>query len=413
MGQGSAQDCCDRQVWIDCNHLKLLNLISTVIMIGIIRQEGGQTSKGNTDDKKAMTCKPSTLDEAAKKPPRIEMPSKWNPRLSDLPENEMETEEKDTAGEAKADSARNGEVSTKEVVSTVANKTATKMKWKKAIEKQNYRNGYKPIMTDQGFVKKDDEEGKNRTCKDLITSGPVELVKVPDANALSKKVASTVSKKTASKMKWKKAIEKQNDRNGYKPIMTDHGFVTKDLRPPQNNKKKENEITKQHVSECNRLSENTKIDNSACIQNGNNTDQEKKRELPERSKEEKEEKKLREGEVSNGTAQRPSSLNIRSHLRKEQQGRQDDQQQGSQQQQHNQGTQEDLRKEQQGTQEDLVSTSDHKKEDQDGCSIENEKQSQEPKQSELSGVVLPAQGWTSWQEMAAKKCPTKNLIVFN
>ena len=79
-------------------------------------------------------------------------------------------------------------------------------------------------------------------------------------------------------------------------------------------------------------------------------------------------------------------------------------------QQHNQGTQEDLRKEQQGTQEDLVSRSDHKKEDQDGC---NEKQSQEPKQSELSDVVLPAQGWTSWQEMAAKKCPTKNLIVFN
>ena len=275
------------------------------------------------------------------------------------------------------------------------------MKWRMAIEKQNYRNGYKPIMTDQGFVKKDDEEGKNRTCKDLITSGPVELVKDPEANALSKKVASTLSKKTASKMKWKKAIEKQNDRNGYKPIMTDHGFVTKDLRPPQNNKKKENEITKQHVSECNRLSVNTKIDNSACIQNGNNTDQEKKRELPERSKEEKEEKKLREGELSNGTAQRPSSLNIRSHLRKEQQGREDDQQQGTHQQ-HNQGTQEDL-----------VSTSDHKKEDQDRCPKEKEKQSQEPKQSELSDVVLPAQGWTSWQEMAAKKCPTKNLIVFN
>ena len=383
-------------------------------MIGIIRQEEGQTSKGNTDDKKAMTCKPSTLDEAAKKSPRIEMPSKWNPRLSDLPENEMETEEKDTAGEAKADSARNGEVSTKEVVSTVTNKTATKMKWKKAIEKQNYRNGYKPIMTDQGFVKKDDEEGKNRTCKDLITSGPVELVKVPDANALSKKVASTVSKKTASKMKWKKAIEKQNDRNGYKPIMTDHGFVTKDLRPPQNNKKKENEITKQHVSECNRLSANSKIDKSSCIQNGN-ADREKKRESPGRSKEEKdskEDKTLREGELSNGTAQRPSSLNIRSHSRKEHQETKKDQQQGTQQQ-HNKGTQDDLRKEQQGTQEDLVSTSDHKKEDQGRCPKEKEKQSQEPKQSELSDVVLPAQGWTSWQEMAAKKCPTKNLIVFN
>ena len=85
-------------------------------MIGIIRQEEGQTSKGNTDDKKAMTCKPSTLDEAAKKSPRIEMPSKWNPRLSDLPEmedlpeNEMEREGKETAGEAKADSAGNGKV---------------------------------------------------------------------------------------------------------------------------------------------------------------------------------------------------------------------------------------------------------------------------------------------------------------
>ena len=85
-------------------------------MIGIIRQEEGQTSKGNTDDKKAMTCKPSTLDEAAKKSPRIEMPSKWNPRLSDLPEmedlpeNVMEREGKETAGEAKADSAGNGKV---------------------------------------------------------------------------------------------------------------------------------------------------------------------------------------------------------------------------------------------------------------------------------------------------------------
>ena len=369
-----------------------------------------------------MTCKPSTLEEATKKPPRIEMPSKWNPRLSDLPEmedlpeNETETEEKETTGEAKADSAGNGEVSTKEVVSTVSNKTARKMKWKKAIEKQNHRNGYKPIMTDQGFVRKDLEGGESKKCKDLVKSGPVELVKDPDAktgDTLSQKVNSTVSKKTVSKMKWKKAIEKQNNRNGYKPIMTDHGFVTKDLKPPQNNKKKENEITKQHVSKCNRLSENSKIDNSACIQNGN-ADQEKKRESPGRSKEEKEskeEKKLREGELSNGTAQRPSSLNIRSHLRKEQQGRQAGQQQGTQQQQqHNQGTQDDLGKEQQGIQKDLVSRSDHKKEDQDGCPKENEKQSQQPKQSD---VVLPAQGWTSWQEMAAKKCPTKNLIVFN
>ena len=215
-------------------------------------------------------------------------------------------------------------------------------------------------------------------------------------------------------MKWKKAIEKQNDRNGYKPIMTDHGFVTKDLKPPQNNKKKEKEITKPCIIDCNRLSANTKIDNSACIQN-DNAHREKKRESPGRSKEEKEskeEKKLREGELSNGTAQRPNSLNIRSHSRKEHQETKKGQQQGTQQQ-HNQGTHEDLRKEPQGTQEDLVSTSDHKKEDQDRSPIEKEKGSQEPKQSELSDVVLPAQGWTSWQEMAAKKCPTKNLIVFN
>jgi len=32
---------------------------------------------------------------------------------------------------------------------------------------------------------------------------------------------------------------------------------------------------------------------------------------------------------------------------------------------------------------------------------------------EESHVSLPQQGWTSWQEMAEKKCPTRNLIVFN
>ena len=35
------------------------------------------------------------------------------------------------------------------------------------------------------------------------------------------------------------------------------------------------------------------------------------------------------------------------------------------------------------------------------------------KEVEESRVSLPQRGWTSWEEMAQKKCPTKNLIVFN
>ena len=205
-------------------------------------------------------------------------------------------------------------------------------------------------------------------------------------------------KPSVSKMNWKAAVAKQAGRNGYKPIMTDQGFVVvrKDsnggLKPSKPSEKKDDQIVEPTINEVNNVRGSKDFLGSGLDEvDGSELNQNKRGNL-DTTKENQ--KALRSGEVEDGDkreekdvtkpAQRPSSLQLRS--------------------QHKQQRSLD----QHGISNEVVDKlSDKKQEDHVKELRIEEKAAEEPHAS------LPQRGWTSWQEMAEKKCPTKNLIVFN
>ena len=358
----------------------------------------------------------------------------------------------------KAISAREKPVSAREDGKEA--KGPAKERWK-AVAKGGRVNNIKESSTkeqrdNREVVNKGQLEGKQSMKVDDVKNGDVKK------EALAKEVVSVFAKKP-SKMNWKKAMAKQSSsggRNGYKPIMTDKGFVVvrKDsiggLKPVQNSGKKENEMIKPMISECNnvtKVKENSATGSKDLLGNsfdevdagsefkqmteeaGEKVDHQKEEKEEKDKKEEKEGKNERKKDQLLQPAQRPSTLKLRSQHKQQDQGSQDQKQQMSNEVENKQQDKDQVfnNKEQHAkdssssttwmkekeVEEPHVSLSQRKtrkeKEVEESHMSLSQRKTGKEKEVEESRVSLPQRGWTSWEEMAQKKCPTKNLIVFN
>ena len=257
-------------------------------------------------------------------------------------------------------------------------------------------------------------KGKSESStKEGVNKGQVEGK--PTMKVEKEVVSMLAAKKpSVSKMNWKAAVAKQAGRNGYKPIMTDQGFVVvrKDsnggLKPTKNCKKKDDQIIKPTINEINNVTGSKdflgsgldEVDGSELKQNDRRNLETSRENEKAPGKEEKKEDGENKKEGDEGSkevtrpAQRPSSLKLRSQHK----------QQRSQDQQ-------DISNEVNDKHQDKDQLSNKKQ--QEHANELSTKMWMKEKEAEEPHASLPQRGWTSWQEMAEKKCPTKNLIVFN
>ena len=311
-------------------------------------------------------------------------------------------------------------------------KTPAKERWKAATKGGKGNSSIKDSLTTKD---KQEVEGEP-----TMNEEKVEHAKTGDLKQETAPAKEVEAKKPVPKMRWKEAVAKQGvkvakqggkvakqgaGRNGYNPIMTDHGVmvVRKDsngsLKPTKTSEKKDDEpiindcnnVTKikekttgnkdflgngldevdgtefnQHVSRITEaVKENQKASMSKHEYGGI-------KDLTEKDKVVQDVPQQPAAQVvpQEPAAQRPSSLKLWSQHKQQVQGTQD--------------------------QHDMSNNVDNKQQDKDKVTDNKQKDAKDlstnmwMKEKELGD---PQVSWTSWQEMAEKKCPTKNLIVFN
>ena len=318
-------------------------------------------------------------------------------------------------------------------ISTREKSAAAKERWRAVVKEglgnENSTKGRQGNNTNENSTTDKQKEVDIVEKADLVKNGDVRK------DALAKEVISLMAKKS-SKMKWKKAVAKQSSRNGYKPIMTDQGLVppvlaaTRESSAGQKHshgseKKESGDVKAMNIKDG--INNGIEINDKDFPERGfdevdgltqndpetkeaarGNSDQ---RALRLKEKDEKQERDKKQGkdekqplqrktfpEKKPPQAQRPSSLKLRS-LNQEDQGSQDHRCRGADE--------------------------DHEKEHKDKDQLSSNKKEQA---KDLSDIIQWGKGkeledshesfsqkgsWTSWQEMAEKKFPTKNLIVFN
>ena len=320
-------------------------------------------------------------------------------------------------------------------ISTREKSAAAKERWRAVVKEglgnENSTKGRQGNNTDENSTADKQKEVDIVEKADLVKNGDVRK------DALAKEVISLMAKKS-SKMKWKKAVAKQSSRNGYKPIMTDQGLVPtvvlvtressagqrhgsekKESVKPMNIKDginngieiNDKDFPESGLDEVDGLTQNDPETKEAARGNSDQRalrlkEKDEKQERDEnqgkdekRGKDEKQEKQRKTfPEKKPPQAQRPSSLKLRS-LNQEDQGSQDHRCRGADE--------------------------DHEREDKDEDQLFSNKKEQA---KDLSDIIQWGKGkeledshesfsqkgsWTSWQEMAEKKFPTKNLIVFS
>ena len=310
-------------------------------------------------------------------------------------------------------------------ISTREKSAAAKERWRAVVKEglgnENSTKGRQGNNTNGNSTADKQKEVDIVEKADLVKNGDVRK------DALAKEVISLMAKKS-SKMKWKKAVAKQSSRNGYKPIMTDQGLVPPVLaatressagqKHSHGSEKKESgdvkpmnikdginngiEINdkyfpKSGLDEVDGLTQNDPETKEAARGNSDQRALRLKEKDEKQGKDEKQEKQPLQRKTFPPQAKRPSSLKLRS-INQEDQGSQDHRCRGADE--------------------------DHEREHKDKDQLSSNKKEQakdlsdiiwgKGKELEDSHESFSQKGsWTSWQEMAEKKFPTKNLIVFN
>ena len=131
-------------------------------------------------------------------------------------------------------SAREKLVSAREKSVSAREEAPAKERWRAAVTKGG-----------KGKSESSTKEGMNKGQFEGEPTMEVEKAGHVNKEAVAKEVVSMLAKKPVSKINWKSAVAKQTGRNGYKPIMTDKGFVVvrRDsnggLKPSKNSEKKD------------------------------------------------------------------------------------------------------------------------------------------------------------------------------